>query len=592
MKPDREQIDDLLGSVSDGDSIDWDAVVRDIDPTERAVVEALRDLDRIGNYNRGLQRTSPVGADPADADQEAPRWGDLLLLERCGIGSSADVWRAWDPQLRREVALKLVRPGGAGGGADAERSLLLAEGRALARVRHPHVVTVHGIDVHDGRIGLRMELVRGETLENAIAASGPLAPAEAVRLGREIGGALSAVHAAGLLHRDVKPANVVRDADGRWVLADFGLGHPLPSLGDATPKPKGIAGSPMYMAPELLLGGGPDVRTDVYALGLLVWYALAGAHPFPEGSLEELRVAAEAGPRPSLAEKRAGLPQALVETVERAIAPTAALRCTTAQAFAAALEAVAPLRGPGFDGRVGAVEPPRPRSRRRAAVLAGMAVVAVASLVILAASRTGPWRPETIPAGAYAVEASLLRHGAGAPTSVATGDRVSPGDRLSLRWRASRKLWVYVLNADDRGEAYLLFPQPGFAASNPLPADDAVELPGRMDGGEVAWTVTSAGGRETFLIVASPEPVAELEGSVAGLGKPVAGRPVEYAAAPAAAIARLRGVGGLSPSSSSSPSSGAGVEAGSPLARFRALAGRETGVTGVWVREIVLTNPE
>lgn len=575
MKPDREQIDDLLGSVSDGDSIDWDAVVRDIDPTERAVVEALRDLDRIGNYNRGLQRTSPVGAESVDAsahaDNETPRWGDLLLLERCGSGSSADVWRAWDPQLRREVALKLVRPGGAGGGADAEKSLLLAEGRALARVRHPHVVTVHGIDEHDGRIGLRMELVRGETLEHAIAASGPLAPAEAVRLGREIGGALSAVHAAGLLHRDIKPANIVRDADGRWVLADFGLGHPLPALGDAAAKPRGIAGSPMYMAPELLLGSGPDVRTDVYAIGLLVWYALAGAHPFPEGSLEELRVAAATGPRPSLAEKRAGLPPPLVEAVERAIAPTAALRFNTAQAFVAALEAGAQ------------------RSRRRATWLGGTAVAAVVLLAFLAASRIGPWHAAAIPAGAYAVEASLLRHGAGAPTSVADGDRVSPGDRLSLRWRASRKLWVYVLNADDRGESYLLFPQPGFAASNPLPADAAVELPGRMDGGEVAWTVTSAGGRETFLIVASPEPVAELEGSVAGLGKPEPGRPVAYAAAPAGAIARLRGVGGLSPVSSSS---GAHVEAGAPLARFRALAGRETGVTGVWVREIVLTNPE
>jgi serine/threonine protein kinase len=574
MNPDREHIKDLLGQVSDGDSIDWDAVVQGIDPTERAVAEALRDLDRIGNYNRSLQRTAMLGDEPVDAAGEASRWGDLLLLERQGVGSSADVWRAWDPQLRREVALKLVRPGGGGGGADAEHALLLAEGRALARVRHPHVVTVHGIDVHDGRIGLRMELVRGETLEHAISASGPLSPAEAVRLGREIGGALGAVHAAGLLHRDVKPANIVRDADGRWVLADFGLGRALSAPGGGTNRPPGIAGSPMYMAPELLLGGGPDVRTDVYALGLLVWYALAGAHPFPEGSLEELRAAAATGPRPSLATRRAGLPQPLVETVERAIAPAASLRCATAHEFVAAL---------------GTGEPARPRSRRRAAWLAGTAVAVAGLLVLLAVSRTGPRRDGAIPAGAYAVEASLLRHGAGAPTSVADGDRVSPGDRLSLRWRASRKLWVYVLNADDRGEAYLLFPQPGFAASNPLPADAAVELPGSMDGGEVAWTVTSAGGRETFLIVASPEPVAELEGSAAGLGKPEAGRPVQYAAAPAGAIARLRGVGGLSPAS---PSAGAGAEAGSPLARFRALAGRETGVTGVWVREIVLTNPD
>ncbi len=108
-----------------------------------------------------------------------------------------------------------------------------------------------------------------------------------------------------------------------------------------------------------------------------------------------------------------------------------------------------------------------------------------------------------------------------------------------------------------------------------------------MSGADVAWTVTSAGGRETFLVVASPDPVAELEGGAADLAAPAAGRPVQYTAAPPAALERLRGVGGLAPLSPAPTAAGAA----SPLARFRALAGRETGVTGVWVREIVLRNP-
>jgi hypothetical protein len=157
---------------------------------------------------------------------------------------------------------------------------------------------------------------------------------------------------------------------------------------------------------------------------------------------------------------------------------------------------------------------------------------------------------------------------------------VAPGDRLSLRWQASRPLWVYILNADDRGASYLLFPQPRYTVRNPLPADAAVALPGRIDGSDFAWTVTSAGGREVFLVVASPEPLPELESGAAGLAAPL----------PAAALGRLRGVGGLAPlPAGQTPPAGAGAAA---LDRFRALAGRESGVRGVWVREIVLHNPD
>lgn len=564
MKPEHDRIGDLLGPVSDGEAIDWDAVVRGADPAERALAEALRDVDRIGAYSRGLQRQGAMNDGATESFRDVPRWGELVLLEKRGAGSSAEVWRAWDPRLRREVALKLVLPGLPGEHAPAGESPLLAEGRALARVRHPHVVAVHGIDERDGRVGLWMDLVRGETLEQAVAAGGPLSAAEAARLGREIGAAVAAVHEAGLLHRDIKPANVVRDTDGRWMLADFGLGRARPDTAAGAGALPGLVGSPMYMAPELLAAGAPDTGTDVYALGLLVWYALAGAHPFPEGSLGELRRSVEAGPQPSLARRRPGLPAPLVAAVERAIAPSASRRFATAAQFVAALPAGAPAGGP----------------RRRRAWLVG-AAVAMAVLLPVAAlvmSRAGsPAKPAA--ADAWEVEATLLRHAGGAPSPLAAGDAVAPGDRLSLRWRASRDLWVYVLNADDRGEAYLLFPQPRYAARNPLPAGAEVDLPGRIDGGEFAWTVTSAGGRETFLVVASPEPMPELEAGLADLAAPV----------PVAAVSRLRGVGGLSalPPGEAAPA-GAG---GSALARFRSLAGRESGVTGVWVREIVLRNP-
>lgn len=569
MRPERDRIEGLLGPISDGEAIDWDAVVRDADPSERAMAEALRDVDGIGSWSRALQRATVPDGGATETFREIPRWGELLLLERRGAGSSAEVWRAWDPRLRREVALKLVLSGRPGDTASADNSPLMAEGRALARVRHPNVVAVHGIDSHDGRVGLWMDLVRGDTLEQVVATTGPLAPDEAARLGREIGGAVEAVHAAGLLHRDIKPANVVRDADGRWILADFGLGRPLLAGGGADPAPLSLVGSPMYMPPELLEGGVPDARADVYALGLLVRYALTGAHPFPDGTLGELRKAAAAGPQPALAKARPGLPPGLITAVEMACAPRAAQRCASAREFVAAL---------------GTGAPPGRRGRRRAWLVA-VPVLAVITIAALAAFNAGRG-PGADARGTYTVEAALVRHGSVGPEPVVDGGLVSPGDRLSLRWRASRPLWVYVVNADDRGESYLLFPQPRFAARNPLPADTPVVLPGTMDGGEVAWTVTSAGGRETFLVIASPEPLAEFDGPVAGLAAPEPGRAIEYAAAPPAALERLRGVGGLS---GVAPAVGGGEA--SPLARFRALGGREAGVAGVWVREITLRNP-
>lgn len=579
MNAERDPLRGLLGSVSDGDVIDWENAVRRAGPEDRSRIVALREVDLIGRFNRDLQRATP-SADPLSAfGSEVPRWGDLLLLELCGTGASADIYRAWDPGLRREVALKLIRPVTPGAAADVDQSPLLNEGRALARVRHPHVVTVHGIDSREGRVGLWMELVRGVTLEQHVESHGPLSAAETAKLGREIGAALAAVHEAGLLHRDIKPANVIRDPDGRFVLTDFGLGS---RRQQADALAVGVAGSPMYMAPELLVGAAADTRTDVYALGMLLWFALTARHPFPEDSLAGLRLAAASGPVPGLGERRPELPTALVAAVERAISPLATRR------FAGAAPLVEALAALGIQPAAVRAEAQPARGRRRRLLPA--AVAAPVGMAALLVAFGGHWlRAPSVPAtAAYAIEAALLRHGPGAPSPLTNGDLVAPGDRLSLQWRATCTAWVYVLNADDHGEAYLLFPQPRFDLRNPLPADSTLVLPGPMNGRDIAWTVTSAGGRESFLIVVSPQPVPELEAGPAGFAAPAADRPIEYAAVGAGVIERLRGVGGLAPS----PSSPAVVDSNrGTLNRFRALAGRESGVTGVWVREIVLRNP-
>jgi len=571
MEPDRDAVERLLASVADGIPVDWEAAERQARPEERARLEALRAIAGVADFSRGLQR----GAGDASFPE---RWGSLLLLERLGAGARADVFRAWDPALRREVALKLLRPG-AGGDGEA----LLAEGRAAAAIRHPHVVTVYGIERHDGRVGLTMELLRGATLEQEVLAGGPLDFATAARLGSELASALGAVHGAGLLHRDLKPANVVRDSEGRFVLADFGLGL---RAEEARTAPA-ASGTPMYMAPEVLAGGPATHRSDVHSLGLVLWFALAGGHPYDVATLPALVAAAARGPSPALRERRPDTPPGLAAAVARATAVDPKER------FAGAPEAGIAL----------AEAARRIASRRRRLARTPVLVLATVVIAVTAWAGLRAWRaarhggspaPATPPAaataaGAYGVEASFVRHDAGGrELRLATGDRVRPGDRLSLEVRATRPVWVYVLDEDEHGERFLLFPQPSFDAHNPLAADSSFLLPGTIGGKPNAWTVTSAGGREHFLVVASPGPVAELEADLGRLPAPRAGAPIAYATVGRASTERLRGVGGLAelPEAPAVASPDTGV-----FAHFRALAGRETGVHGIWVRQVVLENP-
>ena len=583
MSADRDPIDELLASISDGETVDWERTPPARGPSDEARLAALKDIARIADFNRTLQ----AAGDDAGAPE---RWGDLLLLERIGSGGHADVHRAWDPRLERDVALKLLRHGGDG-------PALLEEGRAAARIRHPHVVAVHGIDRRDGRIGLWMELVRGVDLGREVAARGPLPPAGAARLGIEIGGALVAVHAAGLVHRDVKPANVVKDAEGRFVLADFGLGV---RWDRASLAASGASGTPMYMAPELLHGGDASERSDVYALGALLWFALAGRHPFAGTSLDDLPRAVARGPEPRLAQVVPSVPAELVAVVERAMAPDPARRTARAHDVVEALRAWS-AQGAGDPSRAAAGARPRVARLALGALVVAVAVAAFAAWQARRGADTSPAPAPVataVPPGAvapaaapYAVEASLVRRDGDRAVRLVTGDRVRPGDRLSLEFRATRKAWVYVLNEDERGERYLLFPQPLFDTLNPLAADSAVVLPGTVRGQENAWTVTSAGGREHFLVVASPGPVAELEAELSRLPAPEPGRPIRYAAVPRATVERLRGVGGVVEIRGEAPVVDERPAGATAFDRFRALAPREENVRGVWIRQIALENP-
>ncbi len=236
------------------------------------------------------------------------RWGHLRVLEPLGSGGFGEIYRAYEPKLDREVALKLKRVG-----RSTDESYV-AEARRLARVRHQNVLTVHGVDEFEGRIGLWTELIDGRNLESALERNGPMSPREAAILGMDLCGALSAVHAAGLVHRDVKTSNVMRETGGRTVLMDFGTVTESESSEGSK-----LVGTPLVMAPELFRGEAPSHRSDLYSLGVLLYRVTTGEYPYSASSLGELEDLMDRGQIVPLRDRRPDLELEFIEVVERAL---------------------------------------------------------------------------------------------------------------------------------------------------------------------------------------------------------------------------------------------------------------------------------
>ncbi|MPZ20014.1 MAG: protein kinase [Luteitalea sp.] len=347
-------LNDTAASVADGAEIDWEQIDRALSrESDRRLLRQLRVVAGIADVHRSVPDTElaegAVPREPASGDAwrhalEQPEseaagepgpatWGPLQLLEKIGEGSFGEVYRARDIRLRRDVALKLWRVE-RGNAADRAKRML-HEARILARVRHQNVVTVYGAEEHDGRVGLWMELIRGETLANIMTTRGPYSAEEAALIGQDLCRALAAVHGASLLHRDLKAQNVMREEGGRLVLMDFGAGERqrVPRLGRAGR----VTGTPLYLAPEVIEGESSTAQSDVYGLGVLLFHLVTGHFPVEASSYDELCEKHEKGERTSLIDLRQDLPQTFVSALERAIEPEPEQRYRSAGAFQKAL---------------------------------------------------------------------------------------------------------------------------------------------------------------------------------------------------------------------------------------------------------------
>jgi eukaryotic-like serine/threonine-protein kinase len=248
------------------------------------------------------------------SDSDAPpfarlTWGPLEIRRTIGHGRFGTVHVAWDPSLEREVALKILRS------AD-QSAAVIREARLLARVRHPNVVTVYGVDQHDEAVGLWMELIEGLTLRQVLAVRGVLGAQEAALIGIDVCRAVAAVHKAGLLHRDIKVHNVMREAGGRVVLMDFGAGE---VRSDPSRVEHGIVGTPVYAAPEIFSGSPAMIASDVYSVGVVLYHLVTMQYPVEGETLYEIASAHERKEMTPLSDRRPELPESFTRVVERAL---------------------------------------------------------------------------------------------------------------------------------------------------------------------------------------------------------------------------------------------------------------------------------
>ncbi|QIS13209.1 serine/threonine-protein kinase [Nocardia arthritidis] len=267
--------------------------------------------------------------------------GRYRLTDPIGTGAMGVVWRATDVRLRRTVAVKqlLLGPGLSRSQAVEARMRAMREGRIAARLHHPNAITVFDVAEEDGQPWLVMEYMNAPSLAARLSGKRTLPPAEVARIGAQAAGALAAAHDAGIMHRDVKPANLLVGDDGTVKITDFGISH---AVGDVTVTATGfLAGTPAYLAPEVARGEKPEPASDVFALGSTLYAAVEGSPPFGEGDnpLAVLHAVARAEvPKP----ERAG---ALGPVLLRLLAPTPEERPTMREAKQA-LEDIAAGRNP------------------------------------------------------------------------------------------------------------------------------------------------------------------------------------------------------------------------------------------------------
>ncbi len=232
--------------------------------------------------------------------------GNYRIIATLGQGGMAKVYRAYQENLDREVAVKVLPPWFAADRSFVERFNL--EARLVARLSHPNIVTVHDASEQQGHLYIVMQLVDGGTLKHKLdqfqLTGKTMETTEMINIFAQLASALAYAHEQGIIHRDIKPVNVLMDRSGRPILSDFGIAKVLASTQDNLTRPGAGVGTPEYMSPEQCQGGAIDGRADIYALGVVLFEAMTGRTPFRGNNYPALAHSHiyEMPPRPVLAQ--------------------------------------------------------------------------------------------------------------------------------------------------------------------------------------------------------------------------------------------------------------------------------------------------
>lgn len=397
MKDERGLVE-LAASVADGDALDWAALEAELNTdAERSLFRQLRVLAELAELHRSVADEPPPALHATPADQTGPaanafpslastlagtddvarppepdlgRWGPYELRRSKGVGTLGEVVLAHD-HLQRDVVIRFLPPDAQPSHADA----LLRTGQLLASLRHPNVVQVYGTEEHDGRVGLVMECIDGRDLAEVVTSQGTLSAREAALIGWELCRAVAALHREGLVHGLLSPGNIVREAGGRLVLLDvWPQGLPVESLSlDRETLP--------FIAPEVADGAPPSVRSDIYSLGVALYFLVSGQPPLRASSLAALVDQHRRGGRVPLADLRPDLPDDFIRIVERANDPDPERRFPSVSALKEALS-----RTLGWDTW----------ARRRSSTASGGQVLAETAAGVLQAPPEPTWSPGLI----------------------------------------------------------------------------------------------------------------------------------------------------------------------------------------------------
>lgn len=342
--------------------------------------------------------------------------GRYALKRPLGAGGLGTVYEAWDPMLSRAVAVKTLQFGGEDGSRTALDTLFLNEARAVAGLNHAHIVTVYDAGLSEHGVYIAMERLHGRDLRQALAQGWQPPPAAAAQIARRVADALAYAHERGVVHCDIKPANIFLSPRGKPTVLDFGIAR---AAHDASPSVlEGmVAGSPHYLAPEQLTGGTVDERVDVYALGVVLYEMLCGRKAFDGDTLDQISNAVlHTQPAPAH-EVRPGVPRALSDIARRAMAAEPAQRHPSAHELARELRQWLDSRGD---------KPRHPaQARRRRQVLPWLAAGAAAVMVLgigMAMRPDAAPPPPTLAEAAATLPASPVVVAPAAPTPALPAD--------------------------------------------------------------------------------------------------------------------------------------------------------------------------